>query len=74
MRELDPRNTTQSLLAEQALARTKSVVEGLEVPYAAKLRESGHNLYSELGLFYALAALSEEIQGLRERVEELEKD
>lgn len=72
MREIDPRNDTQALLADEALARIKSVVEGLDVPYAEKLRDSGYGLYTELGLFYALAALSEEIEGLRTRVEQLE--
>ena len=72
MRELNPLNTGQAVLAEETLGRIKSVVDDLDVPYADKLRDSGYSLYTELGFFYALAALSEEIQGLRARVEELE--
>lgn len=72
MRELNPLNTGQALLAEETLARIKSVVDDLDVPYAEKLRDSGYGLYTEIGLFYALAALSEEIEGLRARVEQLE--
>jgi len=73
VRELNPLNTGQALLAEETLARIKSVVEGLDVPYSEKLRDSGYSLYTELGFFYALAALSEEVEGLRARVEELNK-
>ena len=71
MRELNPLNTGQALLAEETLARIKSVVVDLDVPYAEKLRDSGYGLYTEIGLFYALAALSEEVEGLRARVEQL---
>ena len=74
MRELNPLNTGQAVLAEETLARIKSVVDDLDVPYSEKLRDSGYSLYTELGFFYALAALSEEIEGLRARVEELEAE
>jgi hypothetical protein len=72
MREINPLNTAQAILAEETLARIKSVVDDLDVPYSEKLRDSGYSLYSELGFFYVLAALSEEIEGLRGRVKELE--
>jgi hypothetical protein len=74
VRELNPLNTGQALLAEETLARIKSVVDALDVPYSEKLRDSGYPLYTELGFFYAVAALSEEIEGLRGRVEELQAE
>ena len=73
MREIDPLNSALCLMAGEAQNRVSAVMRQLDAEHAQKLTERDEPLSTELALYFTLAALSETVLELRERVDELEE-